>query len=117
MEKLNGKYRLVYVLKKPMLYIETRVLSDDIPAGLIRYEVRENYLRPGIWSEIASLVLIFFAGSLLSADKIPVKEDEVTPKGMIFKPIKETDYTLTDEWLTVEDYNNKYVRTESIQRV
>ena len=66
-------FELIMVDDMPAIFTNSRVSNDSVPKGLFCYDIRHNDLCRGIACEIKPFILVNHWGSIITKEKIPLK--------------------------------------------
>lgn len=114
--KENIRYELVMLLGKPMLFTSDRVKKEDVPEGLIRYEIRHD--DTGVPCEIKDSVFADYYGAVLAKEAVSPRERD----GVIQTTRDGIDFAYDDGFLyidigyDVDQYLAQYDTLHSLQK-
>lgn len=113
--KENIRYELVMLLGKPMLFTSDRVKKEDVPEGLIRYEIRHD--DTGVPCEIKDSVFADYYGAVLAKEAISPRERDgviqTTRDGIDFAY---DDLLYIDIGYNIDQYLDQYDALHSLQK-
>ena len=91
-------YELVCVNDNPYLFACWRVGRDEIPEGMVKYDVRHDDECRGDWVEVAKNVMVNHWGTLIGFKDLPLI------RGRLY----DFDYNYLGESLTINDYIERF---------